>query len=148
MLRELLAKFQKLPKTSDNSSKPPSQGQKASQDSTPRAKRKPHRGNHRALHPHPTRDPVFAGHGGHCQADLAGTRQEPVHAYDRIEIPRIVPDVTRVTRYGGVCPSCNATFKATPPVGLEPWSPFGPKLRCGLSCSTRALVFRSSGWNG
>lgn len=129
-LREQLQKLQKPPKTPDNSSKPPSQGQKASQDSTPRAKRKPHRGNHRALHPHPTREmPVFAGHCGHCQADLTGISQEPVHAYDRIEIPKIVPDVTRVVLHGGVCPCCNAKFKATPPVGLEPGSPFGPNLR-------------------
>ncbi len=96
-LREQLAKFQKPPKTPDNSSKPPSQGQKASQGSTPRAKRKPHRGNHRALHPNPTREqPVFAEHCGHCQADLGGVPQEAVHAYDRIEIPKVMPDVTRV----------------------------------------------------
>jgi transposase len=118
------------PKTPDNSSKPPSQGQKANQDSKARPKRKPHRGNHRALHPNPTREhPVFADHCGHCQADLGGVNQEAVHAYDRIEIPKIVPDVTRVTLYGGVCPCCQHKFKATPPVGLEPGSPFGPNLR-------------------
>jgi transposase len=129
-LREKLAKLEKPPKTPDNSSKPPSQGQKVNQASTPRSKRNPHRGNHRALHPNPTREqPVFAEHCGHCQADLVGVPQEVVHAYDRIEIPKIVPDVTRVVLHGGVCPGCQHKFKATPPAGLEPGSPFGPNLR-------------------
>jgi len=40
-----------------------------------------------------------------------------------------VPDVTRVSLHGGVCPCCNKRFKATAPEGLEPGSPFGPNLR-------------------
>jgi hypothetical protein len=68
-------KLNQPPKTPDNSSKPPSQGQKANQGSKPRAKRKPHRGHHRALHPSPTREfPVFTEHCSHCQADLEGVR--------------------------------------------------------------------------
>jgi transposase len=128
--KALRDKLNQPPKTPDNSSKPPSQGQKANQDTRPRAKRKPHRGNHRALHPNPTREhPVFAEQCSHCQAGLDGVQQEAVHAYDRIEIPKIVPDVTRVTLHGGICPCCRHRFKATPPVGLEPGSPFGPNLR-------------------
>jgi transposase len=34
-----------------------------------------------------------------------------------------------VTLRGGVCPCCARRFKATPPAGLEPGSPFGPNLR-------------------
>lgn len=129
-LAELEARLNRPPKTPDNSSKPPSQGHKANRGSKPRAKRKPHRGNHRALHPDPTREhPIFAARCGHCDADLAGVRQEVVHAYDRIEIPKIVPDVTRVLLHGGVCPCCQHKFKATPPAGLERGSPFGPNLR-------------------
>jgi transposase len=60
---------------------------------------------------------------------VSGVRQEAVHAYDRIEIPEIVPDVTRVTLYGGTCPCCARRFKAVAPVGLEPGSPFGANLR-------------------
>jgi transposase len=52
-----------------------------------------------------------------------------VQAYDRIEIPRITPDVTRVTLHGGACPCCHGRFKAAPPAGLAPGSPFGPNLR-------------------
>jgi transposase len=55
--------------------------------------------------------------------------QTPVHSYDRIEIPEIKPDVTRVTLLGGLCPCCAKPFKAAPPAGLEPGSPFGPNLR-------------------
>jgi len=55
--------------------------------------------------------------------------QSPCQVYDRIEIPEVKPDVTRVTLQGGVCPCCAKRFKATPPEGLEPGSPFGPNLR-------------------
>jgi transposase len=37
--------------------------------------------------------------------------------------------VTQVSLYGGVCPGCAKRFKAPPPEGLEPGSPFGPNLR-------------------
>jgi hypothetical protein len=37
--------------------------------------------------------------------------------------------VTRVSLHGGICPCCAKGFKAAPPVGLEPGSPFGPNLR-------------------
>jgi len=38
---------------------------------------------------------------------------------DRVEIPEIKPDVTRVSLHGGVCPCCAKRFKAEPPEGLE-----------------------------
>src|SRR5262249_58837297 len=57
------------------------------------------------------------------------SRATAVHSYDRIELPEIKPEVIRVTLLGGTCPCCNKPFKATPPVGLEPGSPFGPNLR-------------------
>jgi hypothetical protein len=50
-------------------------------------------------------------------------------AYDRVEIARIEPDVTRVSLFGGVCPCCARRFKAAPSAGLEPGSPFGHNLR-------------------
>lgn len=118
------------PKTPDNSSTPPSQGHKANGESKAEPKGKAHPGAHRPLHPNPTRRrEVLAGRCSHCQADVSGVAQVPVHAYDRIEIPEITPDVTRITLYGGVCPCCARRFKASPPAGLEPGSPFGPNLR-------------------
>src|SRR4029450_5417857 len=65
----------------------------------------------------------------HCRADVTGVVQAAVQTYDRIEIPEIAPDVTRVVLHGGVCPCCARRFKAAAPAGLEPGSPFGPNLR-------------------
>ena len=120
------------PKTPDNSSTPPSQRHKpnAEPSSKGKGKRRAHPGAHRALHPNPTRRrDVMAEQCPHCQADVSGVPQIAMHAYDRIEIPKIEPDVTRVTLHGGTCPCCAKTFKAEPPRGLEPGSPFGPNLR-------------------
>jgi len=118
------------PKTPDNSSVPPSQGHKASGSAKAKPKGRVHAGTHRPLHPDPTRRrDVPAERCGHCQADVSGVFQMAVQAYDRIEIPEIVPDVTRVTLYGGTCPCCARRFKASPPAGLEPGSPFGANLR-------------------
>jgi transposase len=126
----LEAKLGKPPKTPDNSSVPPSQGHKANGESEPKPKAKPHAGSHRPLHPNPTRRrDVLADCCEHCRADVSAVPQAAVHAYDRIEIPEIVPDVTRVTLHGGVCPCCRRRFRAAAPTGLEPGSPFGPNLR-------------------
>ena len=118
------------PKTPDNSSKPPSQGMKANGATQAKPKGKAHAGAHRPLHPNPTtRRDVLAEHCPHCLADVGGVAQAAVQSYDRIEIPEITPDVTRVTLFGGTCPCCDKRFKAAPPAGLEPGSPFGPNLR-------------------
>lgn len=127
---ELEAKLDLPSKTPDNSSTPPSQGRKANEAASAKPKSKPHAGAHRPLHPNPTRKmDIHARTCPHCRADVSGVAQEAVHAYDRIELPEIKPDVTRVTLHGGVCPCCTKRFTAAPPAGLEPGSPFGPNLR-------------------
>jgi transposase len=129
-IAELEAKLSLPPKTPDNSSVPPSKGQKASEPSAPQGKAKPHPGAHRTLHPNPTAErPVFAERCQACGADVSGVAQVTCEAYERIEIPKIKPDVTRVTLHGGVCPCCAGRFKAAPPVDLPPGSPFGANLR-------------------
>jgi transposase len=126
----LEAKLGQPPKTPDNSSLPPSQGHKASGEAASKPKGKPHRGSHRELHPDPTRTlDVRAEHCPHCAADVATVVQTASERYDRIELPEIKPDVTRVVLHSGVCPCCARRFKAVPPAGLEPGSPFGPNLR-------------------
>ena len=126
----LEARLGQPPKTPDNSSTPPAQGQKGNADSTPRPKSKAHPGANRPLHPNPTRKrDVLAEHCPHCRADVSGVSQEAVQTYDRIEIPEIKPDVTQVRLHGGVCPWCSKKFVAEAPAGLEPGSPFGPNLR-------------------
>src|ERR1700704_5165464 len=52
---ELRAKLNLPPKKPDNSSTPPSRGQKGSEGEQRKPKGKPHAGAHRELHPHPTR---------------------------------------------------------------------------------------------
>ncbi len=127
---ELEAKLGLPPKTPDNSSVPPSKGQKPSGASAPKAKARPHRGAHRALHPNPTsKRAVLAATCKGCGADVSGVAQIVCEEYDRVEIPRIEPDVTRVSLHGGECPCCARRFKAEPPAGLEPGSPFGPNIR-------------------
>jgi transposase len=126
----LREKLRLPPKTPDNSSLSPAKGQKSNGESTPRPKGKAHAGAHRPLHPNPTceRD-VVAEQCPHCRADVSGVAQTALHIYDRIEVPKIEPDVTQVRLHGGVCPCCARRFTAEPPAGLEPGSPFGPNLR-------------------
>ncbi|MFZ0636772.1 MAG: IS66 family transposase [Candidatus Acidiferrales bacterium] len=127
---ELEAKLGLPPKTPDNSSVPPSKGQKPSESSAPKDKAKPHAGAHRPLDPNPTsRREVLACRCQGCGTDVSDVAQSLCESYDRVEIPEIQPDVTRVSLYGGVCPCCTRRFKAEPPEGLEPGSPFGPNLR-------------------
>ena len=129
---ELEAKLGLPPKTPDNSSTPPSQGCKPSADQATSGKgqRKSHPGTHRSLHPDPTRKrDILADHCRHCGTDVSGVAQTPFHAYDRIELPEIKPDVTRVTLHRGFCRCCGRPFRAEAPAGLEPGSPFGPNLR-------------------
>jgi transposase len=129
---ELEAKLGLPLKTPDNSSLPPSKGQKPSAPAAAKAKAKAkaHAGAHRPLHPDPTSKREFrALRCQGCGADVSGVAQSPCESYDRVEIPEIEPDVTRVTLHGGVCPCCAKRFKAEPPQGLGPGSPFGPNLR-------------------
>ncbi|MBY6243610.1 hypothetical protein [Methylosinus sp. Sm6] len=86
-------------KTPDNSSTPPSKGQKPSApavDKTAKA-RKSHSGAHRPLHQNPTttRDMLSCA-CRHCGADISGAAQRVCEPYDHIEIPPTSPDVTRI----------------------------------------------------
>jgi transposase len=127
----LRARLGDPPKTPENSSLPPSRGDKASSaDAAAKAKAKPHGGAHRGLHPNPSRRiDALAKRCGHCAADVSASHQGAVESYDHIEIPAIVPDVTRVVLPGGICPCCARRFKAEAPEGLAKGSPFGPNLR-------------------
>ncbi len=127
---KLREKLDLPPKTPDNSSTPPSKGQKASEAESRKPKATPHAGAHRPLHPNPTHSrEARATHCPHCRSDVSGVEQVALEAYDHIEIPEIVPQVTRVTLLGGRCPCCAGRFKAPPPEDMKPGSPFGPNLR-------------------
>jgi|GEM_PF-5557054 len=116
----LREKLGQPPKTPRNSSTPPSRGHKA--NAAPGTKSSPkskvHPGAHRPLHPKPDHyQDVHADHCPHCHAAVARDGQKPRHSYDRIEIPPIKPDVTRVTLFGGTCACCHKRFTARSAAG-------------------------------
>jgi transposase len=125
-----LEELTRPPKTPDNSSKPPSQGQK--QDRLPRCDRparKSRPGVGRTLHPNPDRvvDARLAA-CPKCQAVFPEAAQTPQQVYERIELPPIKPDVTQVRLFGGRCACCGERVTAAAPVGFELGSPFGQSI--------------------
>ena len=119
------------PKTPDNSSKPPSQGQKRDgpQPSGDRPPRQSRPGVGRALHPNPDRviDARLSA-CPKCEAAFAAASQTPQQVYERIELPPIRPDVTQVRLFGGRCACCGERVTAEAPPGLEQGSPFGETI--------------------
>jgi len=88
-----------------------------------------------------------ARHNGVLSPALRHGRFQPAadcrEVNDRVEIPDIKPDVTRVTLQGGVRPRCAKKFKAAPPSGMEPGSPFGENLHALVIylCFTQGIAF-------
>src|ERR1700736_1564229 len=124
-----LAAFERPPKNPDNSSLPPSKGQKPDRPAGDKPPRKSRPGIGRALEPSPDRivDAKLDA-CSHCAAVFPVEQQTPQQVYDRIELPPIKPDVTRVRLFGGSCPCCGARAIAAAPSGLEPGSPFGQSI--------------------
>jgi transposase len=127
---DLEARLGAPPKTPDNSSLPPSKGQKANRSDTPK-RTKPRQGSlgrtggGRALVEHPDETviarPVCCAH---CQAALDAADQRLEARYDKVDLPPVRPVVTRVERYAGQCRCCGHTTLAPVPAGLEPGTPF------------------------
>jgi len=134
-LEARIAELTRPPKTPGNSSKPPSQGQKPN---APAAEKPPPRkgrpGTGRALHPSPDRvtDSKLATCPA-CEAAFTEASQTPQQVYDRIELPPVRPDVTRVRLFGGSCPCCGKRATAPAPAGLEPGSPFGATVAASVT---------------
>lgn len=128
-VEELEAKLGKPPKTPDNSSVPPSRGQKPNRGERRAAKKKGRAGAFRALSEHPDRVvEKLAAACPHCDHALRAEDQPGFHAYDHIDLPPIRPVVTRIHRHRGICPCCRRGFSAPAPEGMAPGSPFGPGL--------------------
>ncbi|MEM1292320.1 MAG: IS66 family transposase [Cyanobacteria bacterium P01_H01_bin.162] len=123
-------KQKRVKKTARNSSLPPSQGFKPNQHRceavTTRAK---HGRGGRSMSAHPQQVVVAqATRCPHCQGAVSATTQQMTGCYERIELPPVEPHITRVERYGGTCPHCQQRYESPVPVGLEPGSPFGPRI--------------------
>ncbi len=127
---ELGARLRAPPKTPDNSSLPPSQGKKPSRAAKvarrgPRPGSLGRMGGGRALAENP--DEIVVARPvrcAHCQATLDEADHVLHGRYDKIDLPRAAPVVTRVERYAGHCRCCAGTTLAPVPGGLEPGTPF------------------------
>jgi transposase len=128
----LQARLKVPPKTPDNASTPPSQGEKPNRPDRPGKRRRGRPGVARALAEHP--DHVIEATLAacpHCAHPLGPADQAAIHAYDHVDLPPIRAIVTRVNRHHGTCPCCRQRLAAPVPAGFEPGSPFGPGL-CAL----------------
>ena len=67
-----------------------------------------------------------------CGADVSELKQTCRRRYDHVDIPPVLPTVTRVELHGGRC-ACGKRFRASPPVGLPPGTPFGPNIHALLA---------------
>jgi transposase len=127
---ELEAKLGVPPKTPDTSSLPPSQGKKPNRGDRP-ARTGPRRGSlgrkgggrHLAEAPDETIT-ARPSRCAHCQAALGDADQTLAARFDKLDLPKVTPMVTRVERYAGHCRRCGATTLAPLPEGLEPGTPF------------------------
>ncbi len=117
-------------KTPDNSSLPPSKGQKPNRpdkpgDKGPRQGSLGRKGGGRGLAADP--DELVVTKPARCQCCHAafGDEDHTLNArYDKIELPQVRPVVTRVERYSAACRGCGAVTVAAVPKGLEPGTPF------------------------
>ena len=127
---ELEARLGEPPKNSDNSSQPPSRDKKANREDKPK-RQGPRQGSlgrqggGRALSANPD-ETVIARPTccARCQAAFAAADHKLIDRFDKIELPKVTPVVTRVKLYAGHCQACGATTLAPLPEGLEQGSPF------------------------
>ena len=137
LIAKLQARIDELPrppKTPDNSSLPPSKGHKANRPEVcePPGARKGslgRKGGGRALSADPDEvviaKPVRCVN---CQTVFTATDHRLDGRYDKFDLPKVQPKVTRVERYGGHCRCCGTTTLAAVPEGLEPGTPFSVKI--------------------
>lgn len=127
---ELEARLGEPPKTPDNSSVPPSQGKKPNRGDKPKRKGPRQgslgrKGGGRALAENPDETviarPVCCAH---CREALAEADQTLAARFDKVELPKVKPVVTRVEQYVGHCRCCGKATLAPLPEGLEAGTPF------------------------
>ena len=133
-IAELEARLAEPGKTSDNSSLPPSKGQKPNQPAKakrvgPRQGSLGRQGGGRPLVCQPDQTVTAKAPACiHCHAALTEADQVLHGRYDKIDLPVVRPVVTRVERYAGQCPCCGGITLAPVPVGLEEASPFSANI--------------------
>jgi len=117
------------PKTPDNSSLPPSRGQKANAEpSAVKPPRKGRPGVARALAENPDTTRRFYAERCTCGTVLGEAGQEVAKEYDHIDIPPIRPTTTRIELFRATCPCCKARVTASAPADMPEGTPFGPGI--------------------
>lgn len=133
-IAELEARLNLPPKDPDNSSLPPSRGQKPdvkkpTKRTEPRSGSVGRMGGGRPLAETPDQTiEARPTHCMHCRTALGEADCRLSGRYDKIDIPPVRPIVTRVERYTGHCPCCGETTITPVPSGMEEGSPFGPNI--------------------
>ena len=133
-IAELEAKLAEPAKTPDNSSVPPSKGQKPNQPEKtkrigPRKGSLGRKGGGRPLACDPDETVTAKALACvHCQAALTESDQILHGRYDKIDLPPVRPVVTRVERYAGHCPCCGGVTLAPVPEGMEQGTPFSVNI--------------------
>ena len=131
---ELEAKLGQPPKTPDNSSLPPSQGKKPNRDdkaprSGPRQGSVGRKGGGRLLAEVPDETVTACpSRCAHCETALGRADLSLLARYDKIDLPKVKPVVTRVELFEGHCRCCGQTTTAPLPEGLEMGTPFSPNI--------------------
>lgn len=128
-IAELEAKLGGPPKTPDNSSLPPSRGQKANAEPPAiKPQRKGRPGIARKLAEDPDATRRFYAERCGCGTVLDEAGQSLANEYDHIDIPPIRPFVTRIELFRATCPCCRARVTAGPPADMPAGTPFGPGI--------------------
>ena len=135
-LEEELAQFRRPAKTPENSSVPPSRGEKANRVAGRRRKLGPKRGHVGASRLRSTPDVVIACRPSACAGcgealPQAGGRR--VGRSQVVELPPVVPVVLEGWQYAVTCAHCGVQTTGTYPVGLESRRTFGPRIEALLS---------------
>ena len=135
-LEEELLLFRRPAKTPENSSVPPSRGQKANRMAGRRRKLGPKRGHVGASRARSTPDLVIecrpSACGG-CGEALPQTGGRRVGRSQVVELPPVTPVVLEGWQYAVTCGHCGVETRGTYPVGMEPRRTFGPRIEALLS---------------
>jgi len=121
----------KSAKTPDNSSIPPSQGQKGNVKPKKKAKRGPKKGHSGQSRQRQEPDEIIESRVQVCRccgAKLNHLAQHVAARHQVLDLPRIRPIVREVVRYGRYCPNCNTYQRAEAPPGYEPGRVVGSQL--------------------
>jgi transposase len=145
LIEALLARIEALEaaqakprKTSRNSHTPPSQDPGGGRSGGGKVKDKPKKprpsrlGVSRRLATNPDETIVCRAERCACGADVSGREQTCRMRYDHVDIPPVTPHVTRVELHGGRC-ACGKRYRAVPPAGMPPGTPFGPNIHALLA---------------